>query len=147
MQTCSCSMYVCQKETGQKRGANLRAQKARGKVQCPKRGIAPACRSNLLLRSRYYHDQVRMQLFLKMRGTFRCFVIAKTAAIFDKSQLFLSSTTFRTKKIEHFFGARVRVREYFWLSSRVRLCSVKFHRARLSALCTCSRVRAQCPAN
>ena len=62
------------KETGQKRGRETSRAKSsrplgpakRGKVRCPKRVIAPACGSELLFP--IYHDQVRMQLFLKMHG-------------------------------------------------------------------------------
>ena len=58
------------------------------------------------------------------------------AAVFNQSQNFARLENFRNEKtFENFFDARVRVRECFRLSSRVWLCSLKFHRARLSALC------------
>ena len=61
------------------------------------------------------------------------FVVAKKpwmAASFNESQ-----KTFRMKiSFKKKFDARVRVCKCFWLSSRVRLCSLKFQRARLPAL-------------
>ena len=141
------------KETGQKRGREpSRAKKARGrlgrqkrrKVRCP-RGIAPACGSKLLFGLWTDRDAIVSQKCVAKR-TFRSFVVAERslmAAVFNQSQNFACLENFRNEKtFENFFDARVLVRECFRLSSRVRLCSLKFQRARLSPLCqilACSR--------
>ena len=58
------------------------------------------------------------------------------AAVFNQRQNFARLKNFLNEKtFKNFFDAQVRVRECFWLSSRVWLCSLKFHCARLSALC------------
>ena len=146
-------MYVRQRQdrTG---GAHPRAQKSsrplgpanRGQARCPKRGIAPACGSMLLFRLRTEWEAVGSQH-------------AWRSALYEPSSLpkdlgrRLFSARVKTSLVSNTFGAKqlsksCSTRECFWLSSRVRLCSVQFHRARvcLSSV-KFSRVCMPCPAN
>ena len=89
LQTYSCSMYVYQKRHEKKGDTNLRAQKARdrlsrqkGEGAIPKKGH----RTSLRIESSFpiYHDQVKMQLFLKMRGKMHFPKLSRCQKISDR---------------------------------------------------------------
>ena len=137
------------KETGQKRGRESSRAKSSGRlgrrkggtVRCPKGGIAPACGSKLLFRSVMIRS-VRMHLF--SQNAWRTALSDASSLskylrplLFDKSYLifFFSRKLSERKNLTNTFSTRECVcASVLAVITCSAACSVKFRRARLSAL-------------